>query len=64
MSDKKTINQKIQDLDGAVEWFYGEEFSLDKAQEKYESAVKLAKEIEKDLGELKNKIEIIDKDFS
>ena len=65
MSEKsQKITAKIAKLDQEVDWFYGDYFSLDQAVQKYESAVKLAKEIEKDLDELKNKIEVIDKDFA
>ena len=64
MADKKTITEKIKELEQATDWFYSEEFELDKAVEKYEKTTKLAKEIEKDLKELRNKIEVIDKDFS
>lgn len=63
MADKKTISEKIKELDEATNWFYSDEFKLDEATEKYKAAIKLAKEIEKDLDELKNKIEIIDQDF-
>ena len=61
---KKTINQKIAELDELTNWFYGEDFSLDQATEKYKAAVKLAKEIEEDLKSLKNEIAVIDKDFA
>lgn len=66
MTDKKalTINQKIAELDAVVEWFYSDDFSLAQATTNYRAAVKLAKSIEKDLLELKNQIEIIDKDFT
>ena len=64
MTTKKTINQKIEELDAAVNWFYGDDFVLEAAPEKYQAAVKLATEVQKDLKELKNKIEVIDKDFS
>lgn len=64
MAEKKSLNQKIADLDTRVDWFYGEEFELDKAAEKYEQAIKLAKDIEEDLKNLKNKISVIDKDFA
>ncbi|MDO4979190.1 MAG: hypothetical protein Q4E47_03505 [Candidatus Saccharibacteria bacterium] len=60
----KTINDKIKELDEKVEWFYGDDFALDKASEKYKSAINLTKEIEKDLDNLKNEITVIDKDFS
>lgn len=64
MSGNKTLNQKIEDLETKVEWFYSDEFNLDKATENYKDAIKLAKEIEKDLAELKNKIEVLSEDFS
>ena len=65
MSAKEnSINKKIQQLDEEVEWFYGDNFSLEKATEKYQKSLALAKEIEKDLNNLENEIEIINKDFS
>ena len=64
MGGNKTLNQKIGDLETKVEWFYSDEFNLDKATENYKDAIKLAKEIEKDLAELKNKIEVLSEDFS
>lgn len=64
MAEKLSLNQKIERLDGEVEWFYSDEFKLEEATEKYKQAVKLAKEIEKDLNELKNEIEVLGEDFS
>lgn len=58
------LNQKIAKLDKQVEWFYSEDFNLDQAVEKYQEATKLAKEIEKDLETLQNKIEVLDKNFA
>ncbi len=55
----KTISTKISELDQAVEWFYGDEFTLDQAVTKYKSASELAKEIEHDLTELKNQVEVL-----
>ena len=55
---------KIEKLDGEVDWFYSDEFKLEEATDKYKKAVKLAKEIEKDLNELKNEIEVLSEDFS
>ena len=60
---KKTLNQKIEELNTEVEWFYSDKFKLDEAILKYEAATKLAREIEKDLNELKNKIEILKEKF-
>ena len=65
MSESKlSLNQKIEQLDNQVEWFYSDDFKLDEATDKYKQAVTLAKEIEKDLAELKNEIEVLSEDFS
>ena len=64
MTEKISLNQKIAELDKQVEWFYSDEFKLEQAVENYKSAVKLAKDIEKDLLELKNEIEVLNEDFS
>ncbi len=64
MTEKISLNQKLKELDKQVEWFYSDEFKLEQAVENYKTAVKLAKEIEKDLVELKNEIEILNEDFS
>ncbi len=61
---EKSLNQKIEELDGKVEWFYSDEFKLEEAVDKYKDAAKLACEIEKDLDELKKEIEVLSKDFS
>ena len=36
---EKTLNQKIEQLDSAVEWFYSDEFKLEEATEKYTSFI-------------------------
>ena len=64
MSEKMTLNQKITKLDSEVEWFYSDDFKLEDATKKYQTAVSLAKDIEKDLSELKNEIEVLSEDFS
>ena len=61
---KKRINEKIEELNEKVEWFYGDDFKLEEASEKYKEATKLAKEIEEDLKSLKNEIKVIEEDFS
>ena len=63
MAEKKNLNEKIEELDGAVEWFYSDEFKLEEATDRYKKALKLAKEIEKDLNGLKNEIEVLREDF-
>lgn len=62
--NKQTLNQKIEKLDSEVEWFYSDEFKLEDATLKYKSTIELAKEIEKDLNNLKNEIEVLSEDFS
>ena len=62
--NKKTLNEKIAELDEKVEWFYSDEFKLEEATGKYKEALGLAKEVERDLKELKNEIEILSEDFS
>ena len=64
MSETKTLNQKIEDLNGQIEWFYSDDFKLEEATGKYKNTVELAKEIDKDLDELKNEIEVLTQDFS
>ncbi len=62
-NNSKTIEQKIADLDASVEWFYGDGFNLDEALSRYQAATDLATTIEKDLNELKNKVEVLE-DFT
>ena len=61
---EKNLNQKLKDLDKKVEWFYSDDFKLEKAVEKYKEALALSKEIEEDLKNLKNEIEVLSEDFS
>ena len=62
--ESKTLNEKITDLDNKVEWFYGDDFKLEEATDKYKETLTLAKEIETDLNNLKNEIEVLSEDFS
>ena len=64
MSEKKSLNSKIAELDHQVEWFYSDDFELEEAVYKYKTAAKLAREIEQDLDKLKNEIEVLAEDFS
>ena len=64
MSQPANINTKLADLKTQIDWFYSEDFELSKALENYQKAATLAKDIEKDLSSLKNKIDIIAKDFT
>ncbi|MBR2998586.1 exodeoxyribonuclease VII small subunit [Candidatus Saccharibacteria bacterium] len=64
MKEVKTLNQKLAELEESTEWFYSEEFNLDEAVKKYKEAIKLAKDLEKDLENLKNEVEVLSQDFS
>ena len=64
MTENKTLNQKIDELNTQIEWFYSDDFKLEDATNKYKESVSLAKEIDKDLDELKNEIEVLSEDFS
>ena len=59
-----SINDKINKLNNQVQWFYSDDFNLDEAEKNYQAATELAKEIEQDLANLKNKIELVNKDFT
>ncbi|MBO7131989.1 exodeoxyribonuclease VII small subunit [Candidatus Saccharibacteria bacterium] len=61
--NENNLNQKIEELDKRVEWFYSDDFKLEEAITKYEEATKLAKDVEKDLKELKNRIEVLKEKF-
>ncbi len=61
--NKKSLNERIKELDAQVEWFYSDDFKLEEATEKYRKAVKLAGEIEEDLKKLQNEIEVLAEDF-
>lgn len=60
----KNVSEKISELKTGVDWFYSDDFKLEEASEKYKNLTKLAKEIEKDLEEMKNEINVIAEDFS
>lgn len=64
MTTKKTISEKIAQLEEAVAWFSSDDFKLEDAEAKYKSTAKLAQEINSDLDELKNKITVLKEDFS
>ena len=61
---KKSISDKLQELDEKTEWFYSDDFTLEQATGKYREVLTLAQDIEEDLENLQNEIELIDRDFS
>jgi hypothetical protein len=64
MSKKESITSKIERLKSDVEWFYGDTFVLDEAVDRYKGVSKLAKEIERDLEEMKNEVVLAKQDFT
>jgi len=61
--ENKSIQEKTAELTKLVAWFDGEDFTIEKALDKYKEAEKLADEIESDLNSLKNEISIIKNKF-
>ena len=60
----KNVSEKISELKTGVDWFYSDDFKLEEASKRYKELTNLAKEIEKDLAEMKNEINVIAEDFS
>ena len=47
--ENNSINTKITQLNEKVQWFYSDDFKLEKAVDKYKEATKLAKTIEEEV---------------
>lgn len=62
-SDKKTIQDKVEELDKLVEWFQGDDFQLEDAKATLKKAADLAAEIEKDLTSVANEINEVKRSF-
>lgn len=58
-----TIKENIAALQVLLEWFEGDDFSLEASIEKYKEAEALAKHIEAQLAELKNDVTVLRQDF-
>ena len=63
MSKTDDISTKMKKLTEYVEWFEGEDFTLEQSLDKYTEAQKLATEIQADLDAFKNKITVVKKQF-
>ena len=61
--ENNDINKKITALNEYLEWFNGDDFTLEQSIEKYNEAKKLADEIQADLAEFKNRITVVEKRF-
>jgi len=62
-TNNQSIQTKTEKLTKLVSWFDGEDFDIEQALEKFKEAETLAGEIEADLTKLKNKVEILKKNF-
>ncbi len=63
MTNDKTIEQLMAEIDERVAWFQGDDFILDEAKERFLEVKQLAERIEKVLTEMKNEIEMLEKDL-
>lgn len=63
MSENKTIQQKMNELDRISEWFQSEDFELEESKGMLEKAAKLSQEIESDLKSITNEINEVKKSF-
>ena len=65
MKDDKSvsISKRMEELEEKMNWFKGDEFTLDEAAERYAEVEKMADEIEEILMEMQNSVELIQKKF-
>ena len=65
MKDDKSvsISKRMEELEEKMNWFKGDEVTLDEAAERYAEVEKLAGEIEEILMEMQNSVELIQKRF-
>lgn len=65
MKDDKSvsISKRMEELEEKMNWFKGDEFTLDEAAERYAEVEKMAGEIEEMLVEMQNSVELIQKRF-
>jgi len=62
-SDTKTLAEKRHELDELLAWFEGEDFELEQALEKFDTASKIADDITAELETYKNKITVLKQRF-
>ena len=65
MKDDKSvsISNRMEELEEKMNWFKGDEFTLDEAAERYAEVERMASEIEEILMEMQNSVELIQKRF-
>ena len=59
-----TIQEKMQRLEELVGWFESNDVDIDEALKKYETAMKLAGELQDDIKNAKNKFTKLKKNFA
>ena len=66
MAEKKdqSIAENLERLEELLAWFESEEITVEEAIEKYEEALQLSKQLEKQLITAKNQVEVIKKKFT
>ncbi len=63
-ANKKSIEDKIKELEELLTWFESDDVTVELAIDKYELASKIASELETELEKAKNQVEVIKKKFS
>lgn len=63
MTANDSIAKKLAEFDELVDWFQGEDFSIDKAAEKIRQAELLAGDIEQRLDDVQNDIVVLKQKF-
>ena len=65
MKDDKSVSvsKRMEELEEKMNWFKGDEFTLDEAAERYAEVERMAGEIEEILMEMQNSVELIQKRF-
>ena len=63
MKNDKKISERMEELEQKLQWFNGNEFTLDEAAERYAKVERLVAEAETVLREAQNRVEIIKKKF-
>lgn len=59
----RTIKENIAALQALLDWFESDDFSLEAAIDRYKEAEALAKQIEKQLLELKHEVNVLKQTF-
>lgn len=60
---KSDLNKQLEELEKMVAWFEGDNVDIAQAIDKFEAANKLADSIRGQLGELENKITVLNEQF-